>query len=58
MSDSATTSHADAEPGLGKEGHDLVWAVYGGTYHRLVEGKNRWGPDDLFRMNQNVKPTP
>lgn len=36
---------------------DRVQAAYGGSYHRLAELKRRYDPTNLFRMNQNVKPT-
>ena len=36
---------------------DRVQAAYGGSYHRLAELKRRYDPMNLFRMNQNVKPT-
>lgn len=32
-------------------------AAYGPNYERLVAVKNRWDPDNLFRMNMNVTPT-
>lgn len=32
-------------------------AAYGDNYERLVEIKNEWDPDNLFRVNQNVTPT-
>lgn len=35
---------------------DRVVAAYGGNYQRLGEIKRRHDPDNLFRMNQNVKP--
>lgn len=44
-------------PGLGEEGEDLVRSAYGSTYDRLVDVKNRWDPENLFRMNQNIEPT-
>jgi FAD/FMN-containing dehydrogenase len=28
------------------------------TWNRLVEVKNRWDPNNLFRLNQNIKPIP
>lgn len=34
-----------------------VRAAYGENYDRLVEIKNEWDPENLFRMNQNIKPT-
>lgn len=44
-------------PGFGEEGEDLVRAVYGDHYDRLVAVKNEYDPENLFRSNQNVKPT-
>lgn len=35
---------------------DRVAAAYGSNYQRLGEIKRRYDPDNLFRMNQNVKP--
>ncbi len=35
---------------------DRVEAAYAGNYQRLGEIKRRYDPDNLFRMNQNVKP--
>jgi FAD/FMN-containing dehydrogenase len=34
-----------------------VRAAYGGNYGRLVELKNKYDPANLFRLNQNIKPT-
>lgn len=31
--------------------------VYWENYERLVNLENEWDPGNLFRMNQNVKPT-
>jgi FAD/FMN-containing dehydrogenase len=40
------------------EGEDRVRAAYNpATYDRLVALKNRYDPTNLFRMNQNIKPT-
>jgi FAD/FMN-containing dehydrogenase len=43
---------------LGNEGEDRVRAAYlPATYERLVALKNRYDPANLFRLNQNIKPT-
>lgn len=36
---------------------DRVAAAYGSDYDRLVAAKNKYDPDNLFRMNQNIQPT-
>jgi FAD/FMN-containing dehydrogenase len=38
------------------EGEDRVKASYGDNYERLVSIKNKYDPDNLFRVNQNIKP--
>ncbi len=39
-----------------EEGHDRVEAAYRDNYPRLVAIKNRYDPDNLFHVNQNIKP--
>jgi len=39
------------------EGEDRVKATYGGNYKRLVEIKTKYDPENLFRVNQNIKPS-
>lgn len=40
-----------------EEGEDRIKATYGGNYERLVQIKNKYDPTNLFRVNQNIKPT-
>jgi hypothetical protein len=44
-------------PGFLEEGQKLMRDAYGGNYERLVALKNEHDPANLFRLNQNVKPT-
>jgi hypothetical protein len=39
------------------EGEDRIKATYRGNYKRLVTIKNKYDPTNLFRVNQNIKPT-
>jgi FAD/FMN-containing dehydrogenase len=43
--------------GFGEEGEKLVRDAYGTHYDRLVTLKNQYDPTNLFRLNQNIKPT-
>jgi FAD/FMN-containing dehydrogenase len=38
------------------EGKERVKAAYGANYDRLAKIKGKYDPDNLFRVNQNVKP--
>jgi FAD/FMN-containing dehydrogenase len=44
-------NHLDGEEGT------RIRAAYGKNYDRLVALKNRYDPTNLFRLNQNIKPT-
>jgi FAD/FMN-containing dehydrogenase len=35
---------------------ERVRKVYGANYNRLAEIKGRYDPENLFRLNQNIKP--
>jgi FAD/FMN-containing dehydrogenase len=42
---------------LGDEGEERIRAAYDDrVWKRLVEAKRRWDPDNVFRLNQNIKP--
>jgi FAD/FMN-containing dehydrogenase len=43
-------------PGFDEE-EDLVKKAYGDNYDRLVALKDKYDPDNLFHMNQNIKPS-
>ena len=41
----------------GEEGEERVHAAYGAAnYKRLVELKNKYDPQNIFRLNQNIPP--
>src|SRR6266566_5012836 len=42
---------------MGDEGEDRVEKTYGVNYERLVTIKNKYDPGNLFRVNQNIKPS-
>jgi hypothetical protein len=43
---------------LGEEGTERVEAAYGQNYPSLLGLKNKYDPDNFFRLNQNIKPAP
>jgi len=38
------------------EGQDRIRAAYGQNYDRLAKIKAKYDPDNLFHVNQNIKP--
>jgi FAD/FMN-containing dehydrogenase len=42
---------------LGETSEHLVKAAYGSNYPRLVEIKKKYDPNNVLRLNQNIKPT-
>jgi hypothetical protein len=42
---------------IGDEGEERVKASYGDNYSRLVAIKDKFDPNNLFRVNQNIKPS-
>jgi len=42
---------------LGEEGEDRIKEAYGAHYERLVALKDKYDPTNLFRLNQNIRPT-
>jgi len=41
---------------LGDTSDALVHAAYGPNFARLVEIKKKYDPDNVLRLNQNIKP--
>jgi hypothetical protein len=41
---------------LGETSEELVRAAYGSNYARLVEIKKKYDPQNVLRLNQNIKP--
>jgi FAD/FMN-containing dehydrogenase len=41
-----------------EEESDRVAAAYGANYDRLAQIKKQYDPDNLFHLNQNIKPSP
>jgi FAD/FMN-containing dehydrogenase len=44
-------------PGFYEEGDRLMREAFGENHERLVALKNKYDPTNLFRLNQNIKPT-
>ena len=42
---------------LGDEGETRVRAAYGTHYDRLIALKDKYDPTNVFRLNQNIKPS-
>jgi FAD/FMN-containing dehydrogenase len=38
------------------EGEARIKAAYGDNYQRLGKLKKKYDPDNLFRVNQNIRP--
>ncbi len=45
-------------PGLLEEGDRGVRESYGANYHRLAQVKAKYDPENLLRLNQNIRPAP
>ena len=40
------------------EGQDRVKAAYRDNYERLTRVKHEYDPENLFHINQNIRPNP
>jgi FAD/FMN-containing dehydrogenase len=38
------------------EGEERVASIYGSNYERLAKVKAQYDPDNVFHVNQNIKP--
>ena len=55
----ALQSHSEAGAYVNfmmEEGEDRIKAAYGDNYDKLVQIKKKYDPNNLFRVNQNIKP--
>ncbi len=43
-------------PGFQEEGDEMMRKAFGPQYERLAALKNKYDPDNLFSLNQNIKP--
>ena len=41
---------------MSEDDQSRIRANYKGNYDRLVEIKRKYDPDNVFRVNQNIKP--
>jgi FAD/FMN-containing dehydrogenase len=41
---------------MSEDDQSRIKANYKGNYQRLVEVKKKYDPDNLFHVNQNIKP--
>jgi FAD/FMN-containing dehydrogenase len=44
-------------PGFQEEGDEMIRKAFGGQYGRLEMLKQKYDPENFFRLNQNVKPS-